>query len=289
MDRGLELYGRGLVADAVGLWRDVLVDDPANVRARDYLEAAGHQTSTFQVTPEAGESAEAQTSWRAEVIELVRQRNFEGALARLYAERRISPRDAEITASIQRLKEHRLHALAGAIGGLDRVPLRSELHPPRTLEHAVVARLVDDVASADDIARSSPLGRVRTLEVLLDLTHTELPPSTGPLWVGEMRQQLERARAEGEAHTPPPVASQPTPVASQPAPSIAPAHVSAPTPAPSAPPESGFDVAFRQGMEAYMARRFDEAEQLFERCLALRPDDARASVNLQRLRARRRA
>lgn len=274
LDRGLELYGRGRLEEAVALWREVLADDPGNVRARDYLETAGFQTSTFAAVPDAESSddnGEHERSWRAEVLELVQQRNFEGALARLYAERRRSPRDAEISASIRRLKEHRLHALAVEIGGLDRVITRRELLPATTVEQAAVARLVDDVSTAEDIARASPLGVLRTVEVLLELTGHGISESSGSHWVGELRKQL-RAATSPDA---PSSATSPVEASRSEEP---------PTPGPT---EDPFDVAFRDGTRAYLERRFEEAERLFERCLELRPGEPRATINLQRLRVRR--
>lgn len=40
LQRGLDYYGRGLVADAVAQWRDVLALDPHDQRAREYLTLA---------------------------------------------------------------------------------------------------------------------------------------------------------------------------------------------------------------------------------------------------------
>lgn len=45
---------------------------------------------------------------------------------------------------------------------------------------------------------------------------------------------------------------------------------------------------FRRATAAYMARRFDEAQELFERCAELAPEDRRVAHNLERLRKRRR-
>ena len=50
----------------------------------------------------------------------------------------------------------------------------------------------------------------------------------------------------------------------------------------------GFAELFREATAAYVARRYDDAQALFERCAELEPDDRRVAHNLERLRARRR-
>lgn len=269
LERGLELYGRGLQEEAIALWREVLDDDPTNARARDYLEAAGAISISAAVAAPVDDEPRRDDgdTWKEEVLDLVRARRFDAALSRLYAERRKRPHDREVTASIQRLKEHRVHVLANALGGLDRVIHPRELAPPATIEQAVVARLVDGIASAEDVARASPLGMVRSLEVLVDLTQADLP-STGSVWVGDLRKQLAQVPREEESTPETPRGADRE---------AAPARSSS----------DGFEDALRMGMEAYLARRFDEAAKHFERCLAIRPDDARARVNLERVRGRK--
>ena len=53
-------------------------------------------------------------------------------------------------------------------------------------------------------------------------------------------------------------------------------------------PAEDFAGLFREATAAYVARRYDDAQELFERCAELAPDDRRVAHNLDRLRRRRR-
>lgn len=53
-------------------------------------------------------------------------------------------------------------------------------------------------------------------------------------------------------------------------------------------PEADLGRLFQQATAAYVARRYDEAQALFERCAELAPDDRFVAHNLERMRKRRR-
>ncbi|MDW8246407.1 MAG: hypothetical protein RMJ84_07510 [Sandaracinaceae bacterium] len=270
LDRGLELYAIGQEEEAIALWREVLREDPENPRAIDYLQAAGALPLVDVSTLAAfGTSAQdeptpplAETNWREEVLRLVEERNIQGALARLYEERRRDPTNQEIKASIQHLKEYQFHLLVLGIGGMDRVLDPSQLLPPRNFEEATVAKLVDGESTVEDIVLVSPLGKNRTIEILLRLLGEEekakerLPKGLKWVWEKGCQRvafvgQNDAKRGQGKSTLPPPQGE-----------------------------EDHFEAELRRGIRAAIAGHYDEAEAAFERALALRPGDRRVLFNL---------
>ncbi len=52
-------------------------------------------------------------------------------------------------------------------------------------------------------------------------------------------------------------------------------------------PTDAFDETFAAAMRAYLKRDLAEAQQLFDKCLSMRPNDARVKANLERLASMR--
>ncbi|MBK8257464.1 MAG: hypothetical protein IPK82_32950 [Polyangiaceae bacterium] len=262
LDEGLDLYGRGREKDAIAKWRRVLEIVPGEPRALDYLHTAGVVTPSAQVIPIHSRKA-VEEPWRTEVVELVKARRYESALALLYRQRAEQPDEPQIVASIQSVKDHLSTQYAKELGGLDRVPVRGAAFSINEAEAHAVLRLVDGRSSYDDIASASPLGRFRTLKLLVRLFVS--PASTA-----------------GDSSIPnSSVTPRPTAVSTPP-----PAR-SAESKMPAAKAEPTFDDLFRDATRAYLARRYAEAEALFEKCKSLKPDDARVRVSLVQLAKRR--
>jgi hypothetical protein len=60
-----------------------------------------------------------------------------------------------------------------------------------------------------------------------------------------------------------------------------------PPPATVRSPEEAYEQLFQRATDAYLGLRFDDAVELYEACLARRPEDGRVTNNLIRLRKRR--
>lgn len=175
---GLRLYGRGEEDQAIARWREVLRLDPSNPQALDYLESTGVASAAVAETgATAVDSRAALQNERISgvvdkqaVLEAVKQREFDQALRMLYEARRRHPHDASISRSIQHIKGRLERELIAQLVDLDRVPGRAELNVPEgNLEAEIVGRLVDGISTLGDIVAVSPLGRFRTLQVLVKM------------------------------------------------------------------------------------------------------------------------
>lgn len=266
---GLELFGRGREADAVAAWREVLQLAPGEPRATDYLETAGAEPTPAVIAPvieldlhrprepqPASGGAAGDESWRATVVALVAASRFEEALELLYREGARRPGQAGISRSIRDLKARLCLDWATQLGGLDRVPRREDARAPATFEqHAVLAR-INGLATVDDIASSSPLGRFRAIQALVALFGDAPSPAreAGRALGGEETREIQRSEVA--------------------------------TPAVPADPVLDFDRLFAEAIRASVNRRYEEAERLFGVCERLRPQDPHVKANLARLRKR---
>lgn len=106
---------------------------------------------------------------RADVVRLVRQRRYEEALALLYQALSAAPGERELVASIAQIKEFLAVSCAKRLGGLDRVAGPIPLSAATSPDAMLVARYIDGVSTFEDISRVCPLGRLRTLQVLVTL------------------------------------------------------------------------------------------------------------------------
>jgi hypothetical protein len=146
----------------------------------------------------------------------------------------------------------------------------------------MLCRYIDGVTSYGDLAEICPLGRLRTLQVLIEMYGPKpAVTSTGELEARSGPRPLE------------PLPDAPLRVelvepAEEPAPETARSASSAPPPA-SAPvddsPEAReYRAAFGRGTAAFIQRRFADAIEAFEACARVRPGDAAAEVMLRRAR-----
>lgn len=211
---------------------------------------------------------------RVEVVRLVRERRYEEALALLYRARAEAPNDAELGASIAQIKEFLAGAYARKLGGLDRIAPPVPIAAGRSPDPLLVARFVDGRSTFDDICQMSPLGRLRTLQVLISLYEGSpagepVPISTPPPPAVEPAPPTKRTSA------PPPEAPSQSPIAAR---EVA---VVAEPPAESE-RDRRFREAFARGTAAFVQRRVEEAVEAFRVCDELRPADGPAQVMLRR-------
>ncbi len=158
LERGLDYYGRQLVAEAIQCWREVLYLSPGHHLALEYLEAAGASPEPGESGAEPGATATPPTSARPAVgrvstkddrsagrredrgrastadeplsleslstltVELIRERKFEEALALLYTAHGEAPRDPSISRSISVVKQRLLKEYRTELGDLSQIP-----------------------------------------------------------------------------------------------------------------------------------------------------------------------
>jgi len=225
---------------------------------------------------------------RADVLVLLREKRYEDALARLYQARAESPGSIELQKGIDQVKEFLIGAYAKRLGGLDKIAKPCANAAGRSPDVVLLSRYIDGLTTYGDLAEICPLGRLRTLQVLIELYAPKLPATSS---------------ADQEAHSGPrslglPLSGQQTPVelapVEEPAPETARSGPPPPPPSPpSAPPSAPVDespaakeyrAAFGQGTAAFIQGRFADAIEAFRVCAELRPGDSAAEVMLRRAR-----
>ena len=316
--RGLELYGRSEMEAAIACWKEVLTLMPGDERAIDYLQAAGVNLlplTTKQTEPrvdmetlersvtsrsygnlpvaiEVADGSEDQKSIqlpleRRQALErLVGERDFEAALALAFELRREAPADRSVSTAIQLLKERLLHDYIKRIGYLDDVPLvNTERMAEVTLSPAarMVLRLVDGIANYSDILETCRQGPFKVARVLVRLLETGVLQSHQAERPSRVPCTRGHAALDDPRHVFGVAASAPAPVET------------------SFPPEANTDVALRatpatgseeqdqqdqlrnSAVEAYLARNYEKAIELFRALLDAAPDDELARHSITRL------
>ena len=231
---------------------------------------------------------------RSDVLVLLRERRYEDALARLYQARAETPGSVELQKGIDQVKEFLVGAYAKRLGGLDQVARPFTPGSGRSPDVVLLSRYIDGVTTYGDLAEICPLGRLRTLQVLIEMYvpkssstsggEQEAPSGPRPLEVlsePHVRVQPVSAYDEPSAHSEASSAEleEPAPVTAR----------SASPPPPSAPidesPETReYRAAFGRGTAAFIQGRFADAIEAFEVCARLRPGDTAADVMLRRAR-----
>ncbi|AUX32871.1 MULTISPECIES: tetratricopeptide repeat protein [Sorangium] len=221
---------------------------------------------------------------RAEVVRLVREKRYEEALAVLYRARSESPDDRELQTSIERIKEFLAGAYAKRLGGLDQVAGPIPVSAGRSPDALLVARYIDGSSTFDDIVQMCPLGRLRTLQVLVGLyTGREVASPFSEKTPQSWRRQMDTLPSAGSADPAPPTMPERGLVRRAPEPP-------APTSAPFTPrvyeteEDRRYREEFARGTAAFVQRRYDEAIAAFEACARMRPGDTASSVMLRRAR-----
>jgi hypothetical protein len=230
---------------------------------------------------------------RADVLVLLREKRYEEALAVLYRARSESPGSGELQKSIDQIKEFLIGAYAKRLGGLDQIARPIPVTASRSPDAVLVSRYIDGTSTLGDVARMSPLGQLRTLQVLVSLYPKPEPapkivvPRLGlPPPEDLPEPTLGAPLREPEDFAPPETERRPSPPAAA-AESVADAEPAA-VAEPVAPPETEEARQYREqftlGTAAFVQRRFADAVAAFEACARLRPGDGAAEVMLRRSR-----
>lgn len=216
---------------------------------------------------------------RADVLVLLREKRYEEALARLYQARAENPDSVELQKSLEQVKEFLIGAYAKRLGGLDQVPVPAAPTSGRSPDVILLSRYINGTSSYGDIAEMCPLGRLRTLQVLIEIY---APPSVA--LGGASTPHSERRPVDPSSALPEPLTLiEPSPT-EEPAPETARSASSMPPAEPEDPNARPYREAFARGTAAFIQRRFADAVDAFETCAALRPGDAGAEVMLRRAR-----
>jgi tetratricopeptide (TPR) repeat protein len=222
---------------------------------------------------ESGDSSAALV--RADVLVLLREKRYEEALARLYQARSESPDSVELQKGIDQVKEFLIGAYAKRLGGLDQIPQPVAPQAGRSPDVVLLSRYIDGATTYGDLAQMCPLGRLRTLQVLVEI-YARTPAAPAPKSGAEA--PLSESRRLDQ------LAGLDVDPAEEPAPETARSFSSAPPPPPEDPVTKSYREAFSRGTAAFIQGRFADAIEAFEACAELRPGDAAAEVMLRRAR-----
>ena len=224
-------------------------------------------------TPDAETKASAALV-RADVLVLLREKRYEEALAMLYRARSESPDSSELQKSIDQIKEFLIGAYAKRLGGLDQIARPFPANTVRSPDVVLLSRYIDGTSTFGDVAQMSPLGQLRTLQVLVGLYPKLEATIIEPVLARSVTLDLNAGEPTLDA---PPPESARRPSA---------------TPTPGArfelalPAETEDAKRYREmfalGTAAFIQRRFGDAVAAFEGCERLRPGDGPAAVMLRR-------
>ncbi len=254
---------------------------------------------------------------REDVLVLLREKRYEEALALLYRARSESPDSSELQKSIDQIKEFLVGAYAKRLGGLDQIARPFPVSASRSPDVVLISRYIDGTSTFGDVAQMSPLGQLRTLQVLAELyPKPELPPaflvqrelSTSEAEPPRSGLRAPSAPPEGEPTRILPV-DEPAPDTARsaslaalggaassfdaplsPFGSLAPSirfqteELAPPLSAPRFETEEArrYRETFALGTAAFVQRRFEDAIRAFEECERMRPGDTPSQVMLRR-------
>lgn len=227
-----------------------------------------------------GDALHKADSLRADVVALLREKRYEEALAVLYRARSDAPADPELQRSIEQVKEFLIGAYAKRLGGLDRIATPVPRPAVRSPDAVLLARYIDGTSTIGDVAQMCPLGKLRTLQVLVGLysgtepPRIDLEPPPSGLRVPEVARDLTppefvTSRAEGEER--PPDTARSSSGTTQPFSRLGESEDS-----------RSYKQSFELGTAAFVQRRYKDAIEAFETCVRLRPDDKGALALLRR-------
>jgi hypothetical protein len=232
---------------------------------------SGHEGNRMALAMNPGAGA---APVRADVLVLLREKRYEEALARLYQARAENPDSVELQKSLDQVKEFLIGAYAKRLGGLDQVPVPVPPTSGRSPDVILLSRYIDGTSSYGDIAEMCPLGRLRTLQVLIEIYAPQ----------GAATPHSERRPVDASSALPEPLTLIGPSTTEEPAPETARSASSMPPAEPEDPNAQPYREAFARGTAAFIQRRFADAVQAFEACASLRPGDAGAEVMLRRAR-----
>lgn len=224
---------------------------------------------------------------RADILVLLREKRYEEALARLYQARSESPDSAELQKGIDQVKEFLIGAYAKRLGGLDQIAIPIVPAAGRSPDVVLLSRYIDGVSTYGDLAEVCPLGRLRTLQVLIEMYPRVRPPVTSAETEaphsGPRALDLPKPPTFANEVDDPDDEAPPQTARSGPPPELSPVAVEPPPP-PETPEAREYRATFAAGTAAFIQRRYPAAVEAFEACAQLRPGDGPASVMLRRVR-----
>lgn len=229
------------------------------------------------VNPDADASA---ALVRADVLVLLRERRYEEALARLYQARSETPHSIELQKGIDQVKEFLIGAYAKRLGGLDQIAQPIAPAAGRSPDMVLLSRYIDGASTYGDLAEMCPLGRLRTLQVLIEMYARPPLSPVGLSGVPEAPYSASRPLDVLERSQQPNVLDG----RDAPLPKTTSSASSAPPPALESPEARRYRETFAVGTAAFIQNRFADAIEAFEACAQLRPGDAAAAVMLRRAR-----
>jgi tetratricopeptide (TPR) repeat protein len=229
------------------------------------------------INPDADASA---ALVRADVLVLLREKRYEEALARLYQARSETPDSVELQKGIDQVKEFLIGAYAKRLGGLDQIAQPITPAAGRSPDVILLSRYIDGAATYGDLAEMCPLGRLRTLQVLIEMYPRQLASPVGIATVPEAPHSGRRPLDMLERSQQTSIVDAGDEVQPETERSVS----SAPPPPPEAPEARRYREAFGLGTAAFIQNRFADAIEAFESCAQLRPGDAAAAVMLRRAR-----
>lgn len=223
---------------------------------------------------------------RADVLVLLREKRYEEALAVLYRARADQPDNSELQKSIDQIKEFLIGAYAKRLGGLDQVAKPIPVTASRSPDVVLLSRYIDGTSTFGDIAQMSPLGALRTLQIMVGL-YPKRESQTGEPKSARQPILLEAAPVSIEAPASAEIIEKSGMTEVQgpyePAP---PESVQRPSYVPPRPVETEearqYREMFEAGTAAFIQRRYREAVEAFEACDRMRPGDKAAGVMLRR-------
>lgn len=214
---------------------------------------------------------------RADVLVLLREKRYEEALARLYRARAETPGSLELQKGIDQVKEFLIGAYAKRLGGLDQIARPLPPAPGRSPDMVLLSRYIDGTSTYGDLAEVCPLGRLRTLQVLIEMyarsgtsAVDRSAPHSGPRSTSGQAEPLSAASVE---------------IIEEPAPETARSGSSMPPAVQDESPDARlYRETFARGTAAFIQARFADAIEAFEACDKLRPGDGSVAVMLRRAR-----
>lgn len=216
---------------------------------------------------------------RADVLVLLREKRYEEALALLYRARSELPSSPELQKSVDQVKEFLIGAYAKRLGGLDQIARQIPPIAGRSPDVVLLSRYIDGTSTYGDLAQMCPLGRLRTLQVLIEM-YAQAPagrsasepevPSSGPRPLDAASQVLTVELVDPNDEPPPETARS--------------AAVAAAMVLVEQPEDRRYRETFALGTAAFVQGRYGDAIEAFEACAALRPGDGPAAVMLRRCR-----
>jgi hypothetical protein len=221
-------------------------------------------------------------SLRVDILALLREKRYEEALAALYRARSEAPSDPQLQKSIDQIKEFLIGTYAKRLGGLDLIAKPIPASAMQSPDKVLLARYIDGRSTFDDVAQMCPLGKLRTLQVLVGIYAGQEPP--------RIDDAAESVRREANAPTSgvrvpdgrTALAPDPHDDDLRPPDTARSAAVAQVTRALESEETRRYNEMFALGTAAYVQQRYADAAEAFEACSRLRPGEKGADVMLRR-------